>query len=235
MQPTCSQILKAVAAHGNSARAQSSRRFFKTGDGEYAADDKFIGITVPQIRLIAREFRSLPLTECKKLTRSPIHEARQAALIILTDQFTRGDKKTRGAIYKICMANTAYINNWDLVDISAPPIVGEYLLRRNWKPLVKFARSKLLWERRIAIVATYAFIRAGQFEPTIHIAEILLRDSHDLIHKAVGWMLREIGKRDVAVLKKFLAAHSQRMPRTMLRYAIEKFDAPTRAAYLSRR
>lgn len=228
-----SQILKKISSCANSARARNLQRFFKTGAGEYGAGDTFAGLMVPQSRVIAREFRALPLAECNKLLHSPIHEARLIALFILCDQFKHGDQKKRTAIYKMYLANTAHINNWDLVDSSAPYIVGEYLLTRGHAPLVKLARSRSLWERRIAMLATSVFIRERQFEPTLEIARMLLGDSHDLIHKAVGWMLREVGKRDVTVLKNFLHEHRPAMPRTALRYAIEKFDSRERKKYLA--
>ena len=229
---TAATIMRVVRAHASSAQTKILRGFFKTARGEYAAGDRFVGVMVPTARKIAAEFRALPFDECKKLLHSSIHEARLIALFILCDQFARGDKKTRAAIYKIYLANTTHINNWDLVDASAPHIVGKFLLTQNHAPLFKLVRSKSLWERRIAIVATHTFIRAGQFQTTLQITELLLHDSHDLIHKATGWMLREIGKRDENLLKTFLAAHGVHMPRATLRYAIEKFPKATRKKYL---
>lgn len=234
MKLTATEVTKVITSHADPMQATILQRFFKTGDGQYAAGDKFVGIMVPQSRRIAREFRALPLDECEKLLHSPIHEARIIALFILVDQFKRGDDATRRAIYNLYLANTAHINNWDLVDTSAPHIIGGYLMDRSRAPLLKLARSQSLWERRIAIIATLAFIQKQDFEDTLRISEMLLSDTHDLIHKAVGWMLREVGKRDVDTLKLFLQQHIARMPRTTLRYAIEKFDARTRKAYLAR-
>jgi 3-methyladenine DNA glycosylase AlkD len=227
-------VMAKIKMHASLDKAAILGRFFKTGPGQYAAGDVFVGVMVPVSRKIAHDFRELPLAECEKLLASPIHEARLIALIILCDQFKRGDERERAAIYKIYLAHTDRINNWDLVDTSAPNIVGAYLLERSWQPLTKLSHSKSLWERRIAIVSTFAHIRANNFEPTLTIAELLLNDSHDLIHKACGWMLREVGKRSDTALKNFLDTYKSRMPRTMLRYAIEKFDTKTRESYLKK-
>ena len=206
--------------------------FFKTGPGEYGAGDKFIGIRVPVLRQLAREFRSLPLPASAILLQSPIHEERLLALLILTDAYRGADESRRAAIYRLYLKNLARINNWDLVDVSAPRIVGPHLENRSRKILFRLARSKNLWHRRVGILATFWFIRAGDFADALRLAELLLGDEHDLMHKAVGWMLREIGKRDVAVLKRFLDLHAAQMPRTMLRYAIEKFPERERKRYL---
>ena len=181
-------------------------RFFKTGPGQYGEGDRFIGVKVPTTRKVAKEFKSLPLPEVECLLHSEIHEERLLALVILVGQFEKGDEATRKRIYDLYLANTRHVNNWDLVDLSAPQIVGGYLETRSRKPLDRLAKSASLWERRISILATHWFIRHGDFADTLRIAEKLLGDKEDLIHKAVGWMLREVGKRDVAVLEGFLAS-----------------------------
>jgi len=223
------RALKKVA---NPTKAQFAQRFFKTGKGEYAEGDRFLGITVPSVRAIAVQFRELPRGEVAKLLRSPWHEERLLALVLLVCQFERGGPEVQEKIYRLYLRSSRYINNWDLVDSSAPQIVGRYLEKRSRAVLYRMARSRNLWERRIAILATFHFIRREEFAPTLKIAKILLKDDHDLIHKAVGWMLREVGKRDQAVEEKFLRLHAANMPRTMLRYAIEKFPPALRKHYL---
>jgi 3-methyladenine DNA glycosylase AlkD len=210
-------------------------RFFKTGPGQYGEGDRFIGVKVPTTRKVAREFKNLPLFEVKRLLHSKIHEERLLALVILVGQFEKGDDAIKKQIYNLYLTNTSYINNWDLVDLSAPQIVGGYLQNRSRKPLDRLAKSKSLWERRISILATFYFIREGNFNDTLKIANMLLKDKEDLIHKAVGWMLREVGKRDVAVLEEFLVQHCRVMPRTALRYAIERFPEDRRLAYLNKK
>jgi 3-methyladenine DNA glycosylase AlkD len=217
---------------GNVETARTMRGFFKTGPGQYGDGDVFLGIKATPLRQLAREFRGLSLREAAKLLVSSIHESRSLALLILVDACARGDEAAQKAIYDLYLANTARINNWDLVDVSAGPIVGGYLLKRSRRPLYKLARSSDLWERRIAIVATQHFIRARDFADTLKIARLLLDDGEDLIHKAIGWMLREVGKRDVATLEGFLADNHKAMPRTALRYAIERFPEPRRKQYL---
>lgn len=207
--------------------------FFKTGPGEYGEGDRFLGVKVPDTRRVARRFRELPLAEIGRLLDSPMHEDRLAGLVVLVGQFERGDEDTQKRIYDFYLARTARINNWDLVDVSAPQIVGGWLAARSRKPLLKLARSQSLWERRISIVATLQFIRRQDFADTLTIAEMLLKDRHDLIHKATGWMLREAGKRDEAVLKGFLDAFAAQMPRTMLRYAIERLSEKDRLHYMA--
>jgi 3-methyladenine DNA glycosylase AlkD len=208
------------------------QRFFKTGPGQYGAGDVFIGIRVPVLRAICRECAGTNIRDVQSLLRSNVHEERLLALLLLVDAFERADATNRRRIYDLYLANTAYINNWDLVDASAGPIVGAYLDDRSRAPLRRLARSALLWERRIAIIATFHFIKQHEFEDTFEIADMLLADDHDLIHKAVGWMLREAGKRDKAALRRFLATRYRRMPRTMLRYAIERFPEAERRRYL---
>jgi 3-methyladenine DNA glycosylase AlkD len=207
-------------------------RFFKTGPGQYGEGDRFIGVKVPAIRKVAKEFKGLPLPEVDCLLHSQIHEERLFALVIVVAQFEKGDDAIRKRIYDRYLANTKHINNWDLVDLSAPQIVGGYLETRSRRPLDRMVKSASLWERRMSIVATHWFIRQGDFADTLKIAERLLNDKEDLIHKAAGWMLREVGKREVAVLEEFLGEHCRVMPRTMLRYAIERFPEEQRQAYL---
>ena len=214
------------------ADAKFLQRYFKTAPGEYGAGDKFIGIRVPVLRKLAREFRALPPPAAAKLLQSPIHEERLLALLMLTDAYGRADESGRAAIYRLYLKNLARVNNWDLVDCSAPRIVGRHLKARPRKILFRLARSKILWRRRVAVLATFHFIRQDDFGDSLRLAKLLLDDGHDLMHKAVGWMLREMGKRDVAELKRFLLNHATRMPRTMLRYAIEKLPERERQSYL---
>jgi 3-methyladenine DNA glycosylase AlkD len=206
--------------------------YFKTAPGEYGAGDRFIGVRVPALRRLAREFRALPPPAAAKLLQSPIHEERLLALLILTDAYERAGESGRTAIYRLYLKNLSRVNNWDLVDCSAPRIVGPHLEKRSRNILFRLARSKILWRRRVAVLATFHFIRQGDFADALWLAELLLDDEHDLMHKAVGWMLREIGKRDLAGLEKFLRKHAARMPRTMLRYAIEKMPERNRKFYL---
>lgn len=215
-------------------------RFFKAGPGEYAEGDKFIGVTVPDTRRIARAFRTLPIADIETLLRSPWHEERLVALFILVDQFGRAtDVATQRTIYDFYLVNTAYVNNWDLVDSSASYIVGAYLVDRpdRLAVLERLARSELLWERRIAIISTlYFIVKRGRADETLVIADILLHDPHDLIQKAVGWMLREVGKRiDRKLLADYLELHAATMPRTTLRYAIEHFPPERRQYYLQKK
>lgn len=214
-------------------RADVSRWFFKTGPGQYGEGDVFVGLTVPQMRVLAKEYRALSLPEIKKLLHSKIHEERLIALLVLVLQFQKGDEATKKTIYLFYLDNLDRVNNWDLVDSSADKIVGEWLLCRSTAVLTKLARSKNMWHRRVAIIATFQFIKNNRFEETLRIAALLLADKHDLIHKAVGWMLREVGKRSLAVEVAFLDSHANHMPRTMLRYAIERFPEAKRRAYLN--
>jgi len=208
------------------------QRFFKTGPGEYGEGDVFIGVRVPAIRKVVREFRGLPIRENKALLRSRIHEERLLALLLLVDRFKRGDERERERVYRLYLEHTQHINNWDLVDLTAPNIVGAFLADRSRQELYELAVSPMLWERRIAILATFHFIRQNDFDDCLRIATILRDDGEDLMHKAVGWMLREVGKRDQPVEERFLRKHYKRMPRTMLRYAIERFEETLRQAYL---
>jgi 3-methyladenine DNA glycosylase AlkD len=229
--------LKVLRAHlrdrANPGAAAHARRFFKTAPGEYGAGDEFLGIRVPVLRKLARTHRDLTDRDVRSLLRSRFHEERLLALLMLVDRFRSGDRRRRAMIYRLYVANLAYIDNWDLVDSSASQIVGAYLEKRSRKPLYRLARSRDLWRRRIAIMATFHFIRLGQFDDTLTLAALLIGDREDLIHKAVGWMLREVGNRDRASAQRFLSAHYREMPRTMLRYAIERFPAARRRAYLA--
>ena len=225
------EVLKELRALGNPSDAQFLQRFFKTGPGEYGAGDVFLGIRAPVTRKVAAKYRDMPLTELKKLIRSKEHEARLVALIILTLQYPKADEMQQQKIYDFYLANTKYINNWDLVDVSAPHVVGAHLFGGSTRALDELASSKDLWERRIAIIATQYFLRKNEFAPTLRIAKKLLKDEHDLIHKAVGWMLREVGDRDRDAELEFLRKHHRVMPRTMLRYAIEKFPVALRAEF----
>jgi 3-methyladenine DNA glycosylase AlkD len=221
-----------VRGLADSALAASSVRFFKTGPGQYGENDLFLGLRTATLRQLAREYHCLPFTEVEGLLQSPYHEERALALLIMVRIAGKAADSLRKEIYESYLANTQFVNNWDLVDVSAPALVGGYLVDRSRTPLVRLARSKSLWERRIAIVATQHFIRRDDFPDTLKIAKILLKDSEDLIHKAVGWMLREVGERDQPTLEIFLLKHYARMPRTMLRYSIEKFAPAKRQAYL---
>ncbi len=216
-------------------QAAHLQRFFKTGPGQYGEGDRFLGIRVPQLRQLARAHADLSLAKVAKLVQSNIHEQRMVALLILTYQYTRASAEQRAAIYETYLEAAPWINNWDLVDVTAPNIVGAFLMDRDKAILHRLARSHNLWQRRIAIVATLYFIKQNHFDATLKIAHMLLADDQDLIHKAVGWMLREVGKRDLKMMEEFLKPRYPKMPRTMLRYAIEKLPEPRRQAYLKGR
>ncbi len=222
-------VVKEIGKYKNTKKAKSLAGYFKIKPGEYGAGDIFWGLSVPQVRTIATRYKDLALLEVKKLLQHKVHECRLCALEILVIQAKINAK----AVYTFYLSHTARINNWDLVDLSARTVVGEYLLDKPRQKLYSLAVSKNIWERRIAIVATHAFIVCNSFTDTLKIATILLSDTHDLIHKAVGWMLREVGKRDVAVLRSYLDEHVNHMPRTTLRYAIERFTPALRTHYLS--
>ena len=223
-------LRKELSAAADPERARSSAWFFKTAKGQYGHGDRFIGLTVPTMRRIARRYIRLPLTDVKKLLASPIHEHRSVALEILVAQYERENSRE---IFDFYLKHTGFVNNWDLVDGSAPYIVGQHLLTRPRKILYRLAKSRNLWERRIAIVSTQTLIRAGEIEDTFAIAKLLLDDEHDLIHKAVGWMLRETGKQSAPALLRFLKENYSALPRTTLRYAIERFPAPQRKRLLA--
>jgi len=226
-------IRAALRRRANAARVPVLQRFFKTGPGEYAAGDVFIGVTVPDLRAVCREYRDAGLPEMLELLASPVHEERLLALMMMVEAFKRGTDREKRDIYRLYLASTTSVNNWDLVDTSAPQIVGAWLFTRSRAPLRRLARSGSVWERRIAIVATHFFIRQGEVDDTFQIADLLLADDHDLIHKAAGWMLREAGKRAPAAERRFLKPRCRRMPRTMLRYAIERFPEAERRRYLA--
>ena len=230
---TAAGIERRLLAMRDPARATSLQRFFKTRPGEYGEGDRFIGLTLPQIRGQVKALRELPLTQVNTLLDSPWHEARTLAVALLAEQYARATPQAQRAIYELYLRRTDRINNWDLVDISAPRVVGTHLITRSRAPLRRLARSQSLWERRIAMVSTYAFIRRGELDDALDIARRLLGDRHDLIHKAVGWMLREVGKKDERVLRKFLDQHAPDMPRTALRYAIERLSPALRAQYMA--
>ncbi len=230
---TCKQLQKAMRELANPDIAEHSKRFFKTGEGEYGAGDQFLGIRVGPVRALAKQYKDISLAETLKLLNSSYHEERLLAVILMVKQFEKADEPARKMIYLAYLENTTLINNWDLVDSSAHQIVGGYLLNKKRNPLYKLSRSKSLWERRISIIATLHFIRLSDFEDTLAVAEQLIGDKEDLIHKASGWMLREVGNRHRETLVSFLDEHYSSMPRTMLRYAIEKFQPDIRKAYLA--
>lgn len=230
--PTARAVVARLRDAGDMAHAATAQRFFQAGPGGYAAGDRFLGIRVPTLRKLVSSCVAMAPSQLQRLLHSPWHEARLLALLILVRQFRHGDLARRRAIYDLYLDNTRYINNWDLVDSSAPYIVGEFLTSRSHAPLRRLARSASLWERRIAIMATFRYVRQGEFTTTLGIARELRGDPEPLIHKAVGWMLREIAKRDAQVAVAFLKRYYAEMPRTSLRYAIERFAPPLRQRYL---
>ncbi|MFH1430743.1 MAG: DNA alkylation repair protein [Candidatus Uhrbacteria bacterium] len=231
---TLAVVRRAIRVLANAERAKTNAWFFKTGKGEYGEGDCFLGLRGPEMRVIAKQYHGLALRSVEQLLLSKWHEDRQVGVLILAEQMRRGDATVRRVVYDCYLAHTDRINNWDLVDVSAHEVVGRYLLeeRKSTNVLDRLAKSKLLWDRRIAMIATFTFIRAGEFDVALRIADLLLHDEHDLMHKAVGWMLREVGNRDRATEEQFLKTRYATMPRTMLRYAIEKFPEPRRKAYL---
>ncbi len=231
--PTVAEIRAELQDLADPVRATHSLRFFKTGPGQYGEGDKFLGLTVPEMRTLARKYRALDVEAALELLASPWHEERLVALLLLVQGHKRGDERRRQKIHRAYLANARWINNWDLVDLSAEHVVGPHVEAEELALLEKLARSRNIWERRIAIVSTFHFIRRDEFRPTLKIAATLLGDSHDLIHKAVGWMLREVGKRDRKTLDAFLKKHYRTMPRTMLRYAIERHPEAIRKRYLA--
>jgi len=232
MTKLADQILDELMALGDPVRAQHSQRFFKTGQGEYGAGDVFLGIKVPRQRALAKKYKQATRGDVLDLLHSKYHEARLTALFLLVNLFNQADTIGQGHIYEDYLNNIEYINNWDLVDSSALQIVGHYLFDKDRSHLEVLARSQNLWERRVAIISSYYFIRQYEFQDTLNLSEILLHDKEDLIHKAVGWMLREVGNRNRPSEEAFLKKHYHTMPRTMLRYAIEKFPEERRQAYL---
>lgn len=231
--PGLRALQRDLRAAGSPERARVSRTYFRTGPGEYGEGDRFVGASVPALRAIARRHPDLPFRDLDRLLESPIHEKRLVALLILTDRFRRAGAQERARLHRFYLARLSRVNNWDLVDLSAPTLVGEHLAGREMALLMRLARSRNLWRRRVAMVATSDAIRRGDPRPALSIATMLLEDSHDLIHKAAGWMLREVGKRcSVEDLTGFLDRHAATMPRTMLRYAIERLPEAERSRYL---
>jgi 3-methyladenine DNA glycosylase AlkD len=226
------QLKNELKQISNKEHAKILARFFKTGPGEYGDGDVFIGIKVPPLRAIAKKFLSLGFEDIQTLLNSEIHEERLAALMILTLRFPKANETEKQEIVNIYLKNTKRINNWDLVDLSADRILGAYLFDKDKTILEQLAKSENLWERRLAVMSTFHFIKNNRFSYALKIYRLVINDEHDLIHKAVGWMLREIGKRDLETEEKFLRKHYKKMPRTMLRYAIERFDEEKRLAYL---
>ena len=226
------EIQKELESLADPGHAVILQRFFKTGPGEYGEGDRFRGIRVPVLRKTARKYRDLPLTEAGRLLQSAFHEDRLLALLILIEHYYRRDDTVKDGIHRFYLDHTGWVNSWDLVDVSAPHLVGHYLMDRSKDPLTRLAASRVMWERRMAIIATFHFIKQGDYDDTLRVARLLLGDPEDLIHKAVGWMLREVGKREVEAAEAFLQAHYRNMPRTMLRYAIERFPETRRQAYL---
>ncbi len=233
MNAQVKQIMSKLQKLSNSGIAAHSQRFFKTGKGEYGEGDRFLGIRVPTIRKCVRKYRAISLQNTLKLLKSPFHEARLLALLILVAKYSSTNMSTeQEAIYRSYLSHTKFINNWDLVDCSAEHIVGAHLFSKDRRPVYRLVRSRSLWERRIGVMSTFHFVKREDFSDTLAIAELLLHDQEVLIHKAVGWMLREVGKRNRDVEERFLAKHYKEMPRTTLRYAIEKLPEIERLAYL---
>ena len=217
----------------NPRYAEAASRYFKTAPGQYGAGDRFLGIRVPALRKLATKYQALSLHEVSALLASPWHEERLLALLILVRQYSRAEAPRRKAIYDLYLRRRAHVDNWDLVDCSAARILGAQLRDGSRTPLLRLARSRHLWERRMAIIATFDYIERGEFDDALRVARLLLDDPHDLIHKAVGWMLREVGKRSRSTEEAFLQRHAKKMPRTMLRYAIERFPERLRRRYLA--
>jgi len=228
------QIRKELLLLGDQERAKKLASFFKTGKGQYGEGDVFLGIPVPKQRKVAKKYVGLSFDDHLELLRSKIHEFRLTALLILVLKYGKADDSEKEIIYNFYLKNSNFVNNWDLVDLTAPKIVGDYLVNRDRSILFELVKSDSLWERRIAVLATFCFIKNNDFDDAFSISKVLIQDRHDLIHKAVGWMLREIGKRDQESLEDFLMKYHKQMPRTMLRYAIEKFEEEKRKYYLSK-
>lgn len=228
---TATQVIKKLKLLADPRRALFSQKFFKTYDGGYAAGDKFLGLTVPAQRVVAKEHQELPLPEIKKLLESNIHEHRFTALEILVLQYEKATEVSKRTIVAFYLKNAKCVNNWDLVDTSAPYILGDWLIHHDRSVLYTLAKSKSIWDRRIAIVSTHTLIRTNETIDTLRLAELLIADEQDLIHKATGWMLREVGKKSLPALTSFLDQHAKVMPRTMLRYATEKLPKNRRMYY----
>ena len=232
---TKAKASKAIRRKASKPRAKLLAAYFQTQPGGYGEGDLFLGLTVPQIRALVKEFRALPVAEAEDLLRSRYHEERVFAVMLWSEQFAKGNPSERRAIYQAYLRGRRFVNNWDLVDGSAPYIVGPYLEARSRARLYQLAKSKSLWDRRIAVVATLHFIRNNDFTDIIRLAELLIDDPHPLMHKAIGWMLREMGKREEAVLHAFLRKHAARLPRTALRYSLERLSPRHREFYMSRK
>lgn len=230
---TAKAVQAALRKEADPERAKVALWYFKTGPGEYGEGDKFLGVAAAPLRRISRQFRDLPLSEVDRLLASPWHEDRSAGVLILGEAYGRSEPERQERIYRLYLSRTDRINGWDLVDCSAAEVVGRHLRHRSRKPLYRLARSRSRWERRIAIVATKHWIREGELDETMALAERMVNDQDDLIQKAVGWMLREVGKRDRPVLERFLDRHAATMPRTMLRYAVERLPATVRKRYMA--
>ena len=226
------RLINELETLANKEQAENLQRFFKTGKGEYGDGDIFLGISVPMQRKIAKRYLNLSLSKIQELLKSEIHEHRFIALLILIEKYAKGNERDKENIFGFYLKNTKYINNWDLVDISSHKIIGDFLKEKDRKILYALANSKNLWEKRISIISTFSFIKDKDFGDALALSEILMNDSHDLIHKAVGWVLREIGNKDLEVEENFLKFHYKKMPRMMLRYAIEKFEEGKRKKYL---
>ena len=226
------KLISELQSHANPEKAKLYQRFFKTEKSQYGEGDIFIGLTVPEQRTIAKKYQDISLPKLQQLIKSKIHEHRLTALLILTYKYKKSKEKDKEEIFNFYLKNLKHVNNWDLVDLTAPNIVGEFLLDKDKKPIYQLVQSNSLWEKRIAIISTLYFIKHNQFEDTLAISELLLKDKHDLIHKAVGWMLREVGKKDKRVLDNFLKQHYKEIPRTALRYALEKHPEDERKKWL---
>jgi len=231
--PNLNQLKKELKKLGQPECKKILQKYFKTGKGEYGEGDIFLGVKIWPLRTLAKEY-DLSLNDITKLLKSKIHEYRMVAILMLVKKFGQADQKTKKQIFNLYLKNTKYINNWDLIDLSTPNIIGAYLLDKKRDILYRLAKSKSIWEKRIAMLATLTFIKNNQFKDTLKISKILLNDDHDLIHKAVGWMLREVGKRNIRIEEEFLKKYYKIMPRTMLRYAIEKFPEKKRQKYLKK-
>ncbi len=226
-------VVKEISKFKSPAKAKTSQWFFKTEKGQYGYGDIFVGLTVPEMKKVSKTFKDIDLNEVQKLLNSKIHEERFIGLTIMDLKFSKSDAKGKKSIIDLYIKNTKNVNNWDLVDTSAYSLLGEYFLDKKRDILYKFSKSKSLWERRIAIVATYTFIKNADYKDTLEISKNLLSDKEDLIHKAVGWMLREVGKKDAKLLKTFLVKNIKKLPRTTLRYAIERFTVVERKKFLN--
>ena len=234
MKQITKTITSELQALTNAEKREIFPKFFKAGKGEYGEGDRFLGVTVPNIRAIAKQYKNISLNEIRELMQSEWHEVRLCALLIMVEKSKKKDEALRQQLFDLYLSQTDRINNWDLVDLSCRFIVGEYLLDKSRDILYQLAQSPLLWDNRIAIVSTYAFIRKGQLEETYALSDLMMHHPHDLMHKAIGWMLREAGKRDANRLYNYVMSHRADMPRTMLRYAIEKFSPAERSILMKR-